>query len=119
VLKALVELRRVGIYSAAVIKKRRYWPKYILGQEVADHFIGKQVRLFDVQYGKLNGINFGVFAMKEPDYLMSLMETYGMDEAVQESTAVRTTINNNGESWLRFFKYTELFHNHFKVPQRR
>jgi hypothetical protein len=114
VLKALVELRRVGIYAAAVIKKRRYWPKYILGQEIADHFIGKQVGSFDVQHGKLDGINFGVFAMKEPDYVMSLMATYGTDEAVQESAAVRTTINDDGESRLHFFKYTELFHNHFK-----
>jgi Transposase IS4 len=51
VLKALVELRMVGIYAAAVIKKRHYWLKYIFGREIADHFIGRQVGLFDVQHG--------------------------------------------------------------------
>ena len=30
-LQALIELLLVGVYSSAVIKKRRYWPKYIDG----------------------------------------------------------------------------------------
>jgi Transposase IS4 len=43
VLKALIELRKVGLYAAAVIKKRRYWPKYIDGDAVAAHFEGKDI----------------------------------------------------------------------------
>jgi hypothetical protein len=42
------------------------------------------------------------------------MATYSIDEAVQASSAVLTTINKDGESQLDFFKYTKLFYNHFK-----
>ena len=38
VLKALVELVKVGVFASAVIKKRQYWPKYIKGGEINDHF---------------------------------------------------------------------------------
>ena len=29
VLQGLVELRRLGVYASAVIKKRRYWPRHM------------------------------------------------------------------------------------------
>ena len=32
VLQALVELKKCGVYAHALIKKRRYWPKYVLGK---------------------------------------------------------------------------------------
>jgi Transposase IS4 len=35
VLEALAELRKVGIYGAAVIKKRHYWPKSNNGDAIA------------------------------------------------------------------------------------
>jgi hypothetical protein len=38
VLKGLVELKRrlVGVYASTVIKKRRYWPKYVPGDTMDD-----------------------------------------------------------------------------------
>ena len=38
VLKGLVELGKVGLFASALIKKRRYWPKYIRGEEIKEHF---------------------------------------------------------------------------------
>ncbi len=32
VLKALVELKKVGLFACAVIKRRRYWPAYVPGE---------------------------------------------------------------------------------------
>jgi hypothetical protein len=112
VLKALIELRKVGVYAAAVIKKHRYWPKYIDGDAVAAHFEGKDIGSFDVLPGKLEDIPFGIFAMKEPDYVMSLMATYGTDDKIESSNATRTIITNNRQSTVSF-KYTELYYNHF------
>ena len=34
VLKGLIELAKQGVYGAALIKKRRYWPKYIDGESI-------------------------------------------------------------------------------------
>jgi hypothetical protein len=37
VLQGLVELKKIGVFaSAAVIKKRRYWPKYVPGKQIND-----------------------------------------------------------------------------------
>jgi Transposase IS4 len=41
VLKALVELRKKFVFAAAVIKKRRYWPKYVDGDTIKKYFDDK------------------------------------------------------------------------------
>ena len=77
VLKAIVELRNKGLFAASLIKKRRYWPKYIPGDDIIQHFVDKEVGHCDALVGKMNGVPFHVHAMKEPDYVMMLMSTYG------------------------------------------
>ena len=38
VLKGIIELRKKGLYASALIKKCRFWPKYIRGEEIKTHF---------------------------------------------------------------------------------
>jgi hypothetical protein len=71
VLKGLIELRKVGVFAAAVIKKQRYWPKYIQGDEIAAHFEGKPVGSYDYWPGKLDNVNFSINCLKEPDYVIT------------------------------------------------
>ena len=77
VLLGLIALLNVGIYASAVVKKRRYWPAFVDGDEIKDHMAGKEIRSFDCQHGTLNGKEFCLFAMKENKYSMILMSTYG------------------------------------------
>ena len=35
VLKGIAELKKKGVFAAALIKKRRYWPKFIDGDAIA------------------------------------------------------------------------------------
>jgi Transposase IS4 len=113
VLKGLIELRKVGVFAASVIKKRRYWPKYINGDVIDGHFNDKAVGAFDVLPGTLDGVNFGVYCMKEPDYVMKLMATYGTNKEI-ESLSKRTVPNDNTRTTRTVsFHYTELFANHF------
>ena len=77
VLQALVKLASFGVYSSAVIKKQRYWPKHIDGSAIDSHFDFKEVGKTDSLPGTLDGTNFKVFCMKEEDYVMKLMATYG------------------------------------------
>ena len=114
VLKGLIELRKVGVFGASVIKKRRYWPKYIPGDDNNKHFEDKPVGSYDVLNGTLDGTNFTIHCFKEPDYVMQLMATYGTDEEMEDGKTQRTTINNDGERTMVNFKYRELFYNHFK-----
>ena len=72
------------MYAAALIKKQRYWPKYIPGDEIIEHFKDKEVGHVDALKGTMNGVPFYVHAMKEPDYTMMLMATYGTTTRVGE-----------------------------------
>ena len=77
VLQGLVELKKNGIYAHAVIKKRRYWPKHVPGDAIIEHFNNKQVGETDAIRGELDGVPFYLYGMKEPDYIMQIMSTYG------------------------------------------
>ena len=34
VLRAIIELRKKGVFASALIKKRKYWPKYVPGEAI-------------------------------------------------------------------------------------
>jgi hypothetical protein len=65
------------VFSAALIKKRRYWPKYIDGDRIKQHFQSKAIGAIDALRGELDEVPFHVFGMKEENYVMMLMSTYG------------------------------------------
>ena len=113
VLKGIVELRKKGVFASALIKKRRYWPKYIRGEEVKEHFNDKEVGDADSWGGKLEDVPFHVFAMKEPDYVMLLMSTYGTN-ARNGYKETRREWKDNGVIRMKSFRYPEVVHNHFQ-----
>ena len=80
VLKGITELRKKGVFASALIKKWRYWPKYIKGDEIKAHFDDKNVVDMDSWVGTFDNIPFHVYAMKEPNYVISLMSTYGTND---------------------------------------
>ena len=49
------------------------------GDDIKQHFDDKEVRDCDSWKGCMDEVNFHVYAMKEPDYVMSLMSTYGIN----------------------------------------
>jgi hypothetical protein len=77
VVLGIVELAKRGLHGGVLIKKRRYWPKWILGKEIKAHFAEKEVGLVDCWNGNLNGQAVTVFCFKEPEYVMSIMSAYG------------------------------------------
>jgi hypothetical protein len=98
--------RRVWV---SLDKKRCFWPKYIDGDGINKHFEEKEVGDADALPGTLDGQKFHIFAMKEPDYTMMLMSTYGsLNERTKGDTA-RTWTNSAGESVTKRFKYREPF----------
>ena len=86
VLKGIVELKKRGVYASALIKKRRYWPKYIKGDDIKSHFDGGDVGDCDSWKGQMDEVDFHVYAMKEPDYVMSIMSTYGTNQRTGKET---------------------------------
>ena len=75
VLKAIIELKKKGVFAAALIKKQPYWPKYIPGGTIITHFGDKEIGASDALQGELDNVRFHVVGMKEPDYVMMIMAT--------------------------------------------
>ena len=106
-------MRKKGVFASALIKKRRYWLKYIRGEEVKEHFNDKEVGDADSWGGKLEDVPFHVFAMKEPDYVMLLMSTYGTN-ARDGYKETRREWKDNRVIRTKSFRYPEVVHNHFQ-----
>ncbi len=79
-----VELKDWRVFASVVIMQRHYWLKYIDGSSIKAHFINKEVGAVDVMHGFLDGVKVLIFAMKEPDYVMSWISTYGTNEQMGE-----------------------------------
>ena len=97
-----------------LIKKRRYWPKHIKGDVIKEHFADKHVGTVDAWQGRLDDVPFYVFAMKELDYVMNLMSTYGTYNRIDDTTTLRHYKDNNDKDVSTPFKYTEIVNNQFQ-----
>jgi hypothetical protein len=114
VLQAIIELKKLGVYASALIKKRRYWPKYIKGDEIKEAFADKEIGYQDRLPGELDGTKFDLFCMKEADYVMMLMSTYGqLIPKTDQKDSWREVDQPDGERSTKRFKYTEVFANHY------
>ena len=60
VLKVIVELKKRGVYASALIKKRKYWPKYIKGDIIRQHLDDKAVSNCDSWKGNMEEVPFHV-----------------------------------------------------------
>ena len=89
VLRPIIELKKRGVFASALIKKRKYWPKYVYGNAINTHFTDKAVGTTDSLLGKMHDIPFHIYAMKEPDYVMKLMSTYGTNELQADHSTKR------------------------------
>ena len=76
---------------------------------IKDHFIDKPIGSVDALKGTLDEVPFHIFAMKEEDYVMMLMSTYGTLERL-DIEKFRQLKTNERIS----FKYPEVVHNHYQ-----
>ena len=113
VLKAIIALRKKGVFASALVKKRRYWPRYVPGPAMAAHMETKKVGECDSLRGTLDGVPYDLFALKEPDYIMKLMSTYGGLTIPSHQRESKRIWEENGENRRTTFQYTEPFANHF------
>ncbi len=96
------------------VKKCCYWLKYIDGDGINKHFEDKEVGDANSLPDTLDGVKFHLFTMKEPDYTMMLMSTYGSLNEMTKGDTVRTWTNSSGEPVTKRFQYREPVFHHFK-----
>ena len=76
------------------------------------HFNEKAVGDCDSWNGKMEEVPFHVYAMKEPDYVISLMSTYGSNQQSGKETT-HEWVDGSGNSQKTTFNYPEVVGNHF------
>ena len=114
VLNGLVELKKKGVFGHALIKKRRYWPKYIDGDEAAHHFDSKEVGDVNCRDGMLDGVHVRLFGMNDPDYTSLIMSTYGSTMPNESHKTRRKYVDRTDATCTKKFAYSTCYSNHFK-----
>jgi hypothetical protein len=112
VVKAITELRMAGVFSSALIKKRRYWPHYVNGDGIKAHFNGKKPGDFDALKGTLDNVDYYIYGKKEPDYVLLFMTTYGCENRMGLDQS--QIFDDGGVKGKIKFKYPEVCHNHYQ-----
>ena len=103
VLKGIVELKKWGVF-ASTLKNRKYWPKYIKGNAINQHFDEKAVGDCNSWKGTMEEVPFHVYT---PDYAMSLMSMYGTNQHNGKETT-HEWVDGSGNSQKIKFNYPEV-----------
>ena len=61
VLLYVIALKKMGVFSAALNKKRRYWPRYVKGEVIKSHFEDTPLGDSQIFPGEINGVKFDLF----------------------------------------------------------
>ena len=77
VILSVIALKKMGVFSAALINKIIYWPQYVKGEKIKAHFEDAPVGDSPRFPGEINGVKFDLFFLKDQEYFMILMSTYG------------------------------------------
>ena len=110
-LQAIVELKKKGVYASVMIKKRRYWHKHVAGDSIKGYMATKDIGVCEWLPGILDGQPFDIYALKEPDYVLTMMSTYG---SLIVKDGQRDSVRLDKEGATKRFKYTEVIANHFQ-----
>ena len=82
-LQGIIELQKKGVYQSVVIKKRRYWPACVKDDNIVMFIKDKEVGLYNVLLGELDGVSFHLVCIKEENCVMNLMSTYSTVKKVK------------------------------------
>jgi hypothetical protein len=120
VLKAIIELRKNGLFGCALIKNRGTGLTGVLGDAMQRFFDKEGVNIRDHHAiaGTIDGVAYNLWGMKEPDYVMGMMATGGPSAAYE---MCKETVEDGIEvvCWFRYpcpfdwhFRYCHSVDNH-------
>jgi len=77
VIEGLVDLALNGVYAAAVVKKRKYWPRHVPGDAIIAYMKDKPVGELHVAQGTVGGVQINFNCVRHNRYTFILASTYG------------------------------------------
>jgi len=114
VLRALIELKKVGLFACAVIKKRRFWPAMVPGNEMSEAFDNANVGTAKAITGMLDGVKYFLWGLKEPSYIMKMMATGGPLISNESCNLQRRRFEEGGVEVTRTFQFPLPYDWHYK-----
>ena len=95
----ILALHDRGVYGQALIKKRgRYWPKWVPGAAIDEHFKEKVLGDTDTFTQRIADKDFHIHCQKEDKYVTKIMSTHGL---ITDALDHRTFRYKGGE-WTSF-----------------
>ncbi|KAL3784439.1 hypothetical protein ACHAWO_012771 [Cyclotella atomus] len=100
------------MYGQSLIKKRKYWPKWVPGDQIGKWFEGKPLGFSKTLKQDIDGIPFYVHCSRDTRFVTKMMSTHGLLTPNPEHKTWRQNQNNQ---WVNFL-YPEFLsrHNHSK-----
>jgi hypothetical protein len=80
-INGMVQLAKRGVYSSCVIKKKKYWPKGIDGDEIESHMAGKAIGVSECRQGTKDGVKFHLTTYNDSTCNCKMMATFGTNTA--------------------------------------
>ena len=85
------------------------------GDTINDHFSKKYMGDTDSLKGKTDSNHYGIFCLKDPDYLIKIISTYYvLEEYPIKKVSTKSFTNITGVSNTEQLKFKITFENHFK-----
>ena len=104
----ILHLHDLGVYGQALVKKRRYWPKGVPGDQIDRYFEGKPLGHCKSLLQDMEGIPFYVHCCRDSKYVTKMMSTHGLLTSVPDHVTYRQKPDGGWES----FCYPEFLSNH-------
>jgi hypothetical protein len=73
----LIQLKKRGVFSSCLIKKKAHWPKFTNGAANTTHMANKTIGSADAIQGEFGTEQYHVYMMQDSKFTLQLAATYG------------------------------------------
>ena len=109
----IYSLEERGVYSVALIKKRKYWPKGVPDDDIYRNFHNRDIGDVDMLDSMIEegpeGKLFMIIVLKETEYIMKTMYSWTTLEELEGADTRRDYKGWESRSLVKLFKYWHLF----------
>ncbi len=103
----IVALHMKGVWGQFLIKKRKYWPRFVPGDYIDEYMRGKPLGFSETFVQVIEGTRFLIHCTKDRDYVTKIMLTHGLLDEIQDHSTWRLV-----DCTWKTFKYSEPFSRH-------
>ena len=83
----IVALHMKGVWGQFLIKKRKYWPRFVPGDYIDEYMRGKPLGFSKTFVQVIEGTRFLIHCMKDHDYVRKIMLMHGLLDEIQDLVA--------------------------------